>query len=42
MSQGIFTLYDIYANQGCAYYLLVLFLILMVAFWRFLNMDAER
>jgi hypothetical protein len=42
MNEGIFTLNDIFANQGDAYLLLVVFLILMISFWRFLNMDAER
>lgn len=38
----IFTYYDIFSGQGNAYLLLVIALIVMIGFWSFLNMDAER
>ncbi len=42
MDKGIFKYHDIFANMGIEYLLLVIFLIAMFGFWRFLNMDADR
>jgi len=42
MNEGIFTYHDIFANQGSEYIWVVIVLIVMIGFWRFLNMSAER
>jgi len=40
--KDIYTYYDMFSNQGSGYLLLVITLIVIIGFWRFLNMDAER
>lgn len=42
MIEGMFTYHNIFANQGTGYILLVVVLIAMIGFWRFLNMNTER
>ncbi|HMK50651.1 MAG TPA: hypothetical protein VK435_11405 [Thermodesulfovibrionales bacterium] len=42
MDQGIYTYIDMYSNQGTEYLLIVVVLVALIGFWRFLNMDAER
>ncbi len=38
----IFTYHDIFGHAGGGIVLLAIVLIVMIGFWRFLNMDAER
>jgi len=42
MGEGIFTYHDMFANQGTEYGWVVIALIVMIFFWRFLNMSADR
>lgn len=42
MNDGMFTYHDIFANQGTEYILLIIVLIAIIGFWRFLNMSTER
>lgn len=35
--EGIFTYYDIFANKGTEYILVVLSLLLVIVFWKFLS-----
>lgn len=42
MHEGMFSYHDIYANQGTEYLLLIIVLIALIGFWRFLNMSTER
>ncbi len=38
----LFTYYDMFATKGVEYLIIIVFLIVIVAFWSFLNMDASR
>jgi len=42
MNEGIFTYYDMFTNKGTEYILLIIVLIAIIGFWRFLNMSTER
>jgi hypothetical protein len=42
MNDGLFTYYDIFANAGSGYILLIIFWVSMIGFWRFLTMDADK
>jgi len=42
MNESLFTYQDIFAGVGTGYILLIIVLIVIIGFWRFLNMDAER
>ena len=42
MNDGLFTYQDIFAGLGTEYIFVILVLIVIIGFWRFVNMDAER
>lgn len=38
MEEGIFTYYDIFATKGIEYLIIIVFLILIIAFFKFVDM----
>lgn len=40
--EELFTYYDIFATKAVEYLVIIVFLILVVAFWQFVNMDTRR
>jgi len=36
--EGVFTFYDIFATKGIEYLIIIAFLIIIIAFWKFVNM----
>jgi hypothetical protein len=42
MNDSLCTYQDIFTGLGTEYLLVILVLIVIIGFWRFVNMDAER
>jgi hypothetical protein len=40
--EELFTYYDMFSAKGDEYLIIILFLILVLGFWAFVNMNAER
>ncbi len=40
--EELYTYYDMFAAKGDEYLIIILFLILILGFWMFVNMNAER
>ena len=40
--EELYTYYDMFATKGVEYLVIIAFLILIVAFWGFVNMDTRR
>lgn len=40
--EELFTYRDIFATKGVEYLIIIAFLVLIVVFWRFVNMDTRR
>lgn len=38
MEEGVFTFYDIFATKGIEYLIIIVFLILIIAFFKFVEM----
>jgi len=36
--EELFTYYDIFATKGVEYLIIIVFLVIIVAFWKFVNM----
>ena len=40
--EELFTYYDMFATKGIEYLTIIVFLILIIAFWAFVNMDTRK
>jgi hypothetical protein len=40
--EELFTYYDMFSSKGPEYLIIILFLIVILAFWKFVNMNTER
>ena len=40
--EELFTYYDMFSTKGVEYLIIIAFLIVVVAFWAFVNMDTTR
>jgi hypothetical protein len=40
--EEFFTYYDMFATKGIEYLIIIVFLILIVGFWAFVNMDTRK
>lgn len=40
--EELYTYYDMFATKGVEYLVIIAFLIIIVAFWGFVNMDTRR
>ncbi|MEW6054178.1 MAG: hypothetical protein AB1552_10405 [Nitrospirota bacterium] len=40
--EELFTYYDMFASKGAEYLIIIAFLIVILAFWRFVNMNDLR
>ena len=40
--EELFTYHDIFASKATEYLIIIAFLILIVAFWKFVNMDTRK
>lgn len=40
--EELFTYYDMFATKAVEYLIIIAFLIIVVAFWAFVNMDTRR
>ncbi len=38
----LFTYHDMFSSKGVEYLIIIVFLAIIVGFWMFVNMDAER
>jgi hypothetical protein len=38
----LFTYHDMFSSKSVEYLIIILFLVLILGFWMFVNMDAER
>jgi hypothetical protein len=36
------TYYDMFSTKGVEYLIIIVFLIIVIAFWKFVNMDTTR
>jgi|WetSurMetagenome_2_1015567.scaffolds.fasta_scaffold537465_2 hypothetical protein len=40
--EELFTYHDIFATKGVEYLIIIVFFIVIVAFWNFVNMDTRK
>jgi hypothetical protein len=40
--EELFTYHDIFATKGVEYLIIIVFFIIIVAFWNFVNMDTRK